>query len=189
MTIPFGVFRYFMKWLLSYLLVRWKRSSQLETYLDCICRRRSLCYCRKLAFVQLRLASSLIFRKLYELVRCVAPRKNLTSQESLVALARINGTKSFDKFQHEVCTLQKVKCLFSSENNKKAFWINVYNMLATHALIMKAIEGSNPFLSFFSRKEFFSESIYIINGENFSLEDIENGILRSVYSMTTPYSL
>lgn len=118
---------------------------------------------------------------MYELVRGVAPKKSLSSQESLAALARINGTKSFDKFQKEICVLQKVKCVFSSEGNKKAFWINVYNMLSTHALIMKAIAGINPFQTFFSRKEFFSDHIYIINGENFSLDDIENGILRSIF--------
>jgi hypothetical protein len=64
-------------------------------------------------------------------------------------------------------------------------------MLATHSLIVSAISIidnfhhnnvaiENPFTTFFSRKTFFSENLYIIGGEKYSLDDIENGILRSM---------
>lgn len=133
-----------------------------------------------------------LLAKLFELVRGVAlMKKNPTSEESMAALARVNDISAYIKFQKEICILQKVKPQFSSEAHKKAFWINVYNMLAVHSLIARAIEQyeratasgvpvtyESPYASFFSRKQFFSENVYIINGETFSLDDIESGILR-----------
>jgi len=121
-----------------------------------------------------------LLAKLLEMVRLVAPKKFLSQQETLACLEKVSTIKNFKKFQKEISVLQKIKCDFSSENKKKAFWINVYNMLATHSLITKAIAHVNPFATYYTRKDFFANMLYIIGGENFSLDDIETGILRKV---------
>ncbi len=56
---------------------------------------------------------------------------------------------------------------------KKAFWINVYNTIALHAIVHFHIK-----LTVWERPNFFLASEYNIGGYRFSLDDIEHGILR-----------
>ena len=60
-----------------------------------------------------------------------------------------------------------------TDAEKNAFWINVYNGLTNYWIIEKEIKRSmleRPFLAFFSKIN--------IGGHQFSLDDIEHGILR-----------
>jgi hypothetical protein len=60
-----------------------------------------------------------------------------------------------------------------TDNEKKAFWINVYNGLTNYWIIEKGIKRSmleRPLLVFFSKIN--------IGGYQYSLDDIEHGILR-----------
>ena len=62
----------------------------------------------------------------------------------------------------------------TSDDAKKAFWINLYNSLVLHAVVAKDVRGS-----VLSSKGFFDQSAYRVGGRCFTLEDIEHGILRS----------
>lgn len=60
-----------------------------------------------------------------------------------------------------------------SNDEKTAFWINLYNLLTIHAIIHFQIK-----LTVWERPHFFSSSEYNIGGYRFSLFDIMHGILR-----------
>ncbi|MCX7600628.1 MAG: DUF547 domain-containing protein [Meiothermus sp.] len=57
---------------------------------------------------------------------------------------------------------------------QRAFWINLYNVLVLHAVVVRGHPGQNPLrqLVFFLRK------VWVIGGHCWSLDDIEHGILR-----------
>lgn len=60
------------------------------------------------------------------------------------------------------------------EEEKKAFWLNIYNILIIHGVIELDIKGSvKEVFNFFSRVG------YMIGGLYFTPDDIEHGILRS----------
>ncbi len=54
-----------------------------------------------------------------------------------------------------------------------AFWINIYNLLVIHSVIEMGIRDSVTEVN-----GFFARSLYRIGGFDFSLDDIEHGILR-----------
>ncbi len=60
-----------------------------------------------------------------------------------------------------------------SEEEKKAFWINIYNLLVIHGVIALGIRDSVKEV-----KNFFRRIYYRIGGMPFNAEDIEHGILR-----------
>lgn len=57
---------------------------------------------------------------------------------------------------------------------RKAFWINVYNALIIHAVMVFDIQTSVK-----EHPGFFDRAAYVINGMRFSANDIEHGILRA----------
>jgi hypothetical protein len=63
-----------------------------------------------------------------------------------------------------------------SENQEKAFLINVYNIL-----IIKAVLNNYPLKSVMTLGGFFDKTIISISGENYSLNDIEKGLLFKNY--------
>ena len=62
---------------------------------------------------------------------------------------------------------------FFYREDKLAFFINIYNALVIHG----NIERGTP-TNTYQRYKFFSTVSYNIGGQNFTLNDIENGILR-----------
>ncbi|MDN5200779.1 DUF547 domain-containing protein [Fulvivirgaceae bacterium BMA10] len=92
------------------------------------------------------------------------------SQKFLLATKLRNSTKpfiealrgiQFDKLQNEL----------TSDKEKKAFWINIYNAFVQCFVI------NNP-ESYKDRKTFYRGKSIQIAGHQFSLDDIEHGILR-----------
>ena len=61
-----------------------------------------------------------------------------------------------------------------SEDERLAFWINLYNVLAIHGVLHLDIEQSVMEIP-----TFFGRVSYIVAGHRYSLDDIENGVLRS----------
>jgi hypothetical protein len=59
-----------------------------------------------------------------------------------------------------------------------SFWLNTYNMLCLHSIIRFAKDNVDPISSYANRRTFFNTYSYIINSKNFTLDDIEHGILR-----------
>ena len=58
-----------------------------------------------------------------------------------------------------------------------AFWINLYNALVIDAVIQEQVQDSVT-ESWLGILGFFQKAAYLINGERFSLTDIEHGVLR-----------
>lgn len=65
---------------------------------------------------------------------------------------------------------------------KLAFFINLYNMMAIHAILVWG-HPSGPM----ERRKLFGEFKYVIGGCTYSLSAIHNGILRS--NQRPPYNL
>lgn len=83
--------------------------------------------------------------------------------------------------------LQRVNLLELSENEKLAFFLNLYNAMVIHAVISVGCpEGV------IDRRSFFSDFQYVVGGHPYSLNSIKNGILRcnrrSPYSLVKPFS-
>ncbi len=66
--------------------------------------------------------------------------------------------------------------LFPTENDVLAFHINAYNALAMYGVIGEGIPVD--FDSFFKRLRFFKFRSVVIGGEETSLQDYENGVIR-----------
>jgi len=70
--------------------------------------------------------------------------------------------------------LQRVNIATLDHNGKLAFFINIYNALIIHGQVRRGIPPA-----FLARLRFFANTSYIIGGHAFSLDEIENGILRA----------
>ncbi|PFH31386.1 hypothetical protein BESB_028210 [Besnoitia besnoiti] len=105
----------------------------------------------------------------------------------LVNAAEVKSDPRYLEFQIAVCELQTVDLLsLKSETVKKTFLINIYNLLSRHALIEVGVPSDTM-----PRKNFFSSVSYCIGGYRFTLNELENGLLRcnrrSCYSLTKPF--
>ena len=78
------------------------------------------------------------------------------------------------KFEEEVCELQGVHMTKLDENARKASVINVYNLMIRYASVKVGVPASAS-----TRSVFFDEVYVNIEGADFSLNDLEHGILRA----------
>ena len=62
----------------------------------------------------------------------------------------------------------------ATRDERKAFWINIYNVLVIHGLVAYEVEKSVQEIH-----GTFERMAYVIGGLRYSLADIEHGILRS----------
>ena len=76
-------------------------------------------------------------------------------------------------FSGELAQLQPNVFDKLSPEARTAFWLNVYNLLAIHAVIAHGVTGS-----VLDKHGFFTTSQYQIGDYRLSLDDIEHGILR-----------
>jgi hypothetical protein len=94
------------------------------------------------------------------------------------------GTVDYDgiRSSHEYAEYRKlIACLrdfnldlLTHENEKKSFWINLYNTIIVDGIIALGIKNSVK-----ETYGFFKKICYIIGGQTFSPDDIEHGILRA----------
>lgn len=68
--------------------------------------------------------------------------------------------------------------VLNTQEEKLAFWINLYNLLTIDAVLQCKVKKSIT-EGWFGVISFFRRSAYLIGGQRFSLEDIEHGILRA----------
>lgn len=80
----------------------------------------------------------------------------------------------FQQYQSMTLQLQRVHIEAASCEEKLAFFINVYNALVIHANVVRG-----PPQNLWQRYKFFNTVKYIIGGHSYSLQDIENGVLRA----------
>lgn len=83
--------------------------------------------------------------------------------------------------------LQRVNLMTLSHDEKLAFFLNLHNAMAMHAVIRIGHPGG-----MIDRRPFFAEFMYVIGGHPYSLSSIKNGILRGnrrpPFSLIKPFS-
>jgi len=96
-----------------------------------------------------------------------------STTKGLVNYDAVSNHSNFKKFEEATCELQGVNLSALSVDARIAFCLNCYNMMVTHAFAKVGRPESN-----LKRDFFFSNISYNIGGLVFSLNDLENGILR-----------
>ncbi|XP_056018682.1 uncharacterized protein LOC125670590 isoform X2 [Ostrea edulis] len=86
----------------------------------------------------------------------------------------IAGSDEFKKYVRLTKELQRVNIADASMDEKVAFFINIYNALVIHANV-----SVGPPVNLWQRYKFFNTVRYIIGGHAYSLQDMENGVLRA----------
>ncbi|XP_063865444.1 uncharacterized protein LOC135103337 isoform X2 [Scylla paramamosain] len=99
---------------------------------------------------------------------------HISADGKVVNYLEMRNSEEFDNYVKMSKELQHVAVEKLSQDETKAFFINIYNALVIHAT---AVNG--PPSNWFSRLRFFDKTSYIIGGYTYSLNDIENGVLRA----------
>mmetsp|Transcript_30 Transcript_30/g.64 ORF Transcript_30/g.64 Transcript_30/m.64 type:complete len:548 (+) Transcript_30:186-1829(+) len=90
-------------------------------------------------------------------------------------------------FEEQVCELQKLCLPCMNEKVRRAFMINLYNLMTKHAYIKVGVPSTS-----LRRASFFGGLSYNIGGVILSFNDIEHGILRAnthpPYHLRKPFS-
>lgn len=87
---------------------------------------------------------------------------------------KLKLSQQFKEYEELTPQLQNVELDGLSENDKKAFFINLYNALTIHGLARQEILPD----SVLNIQQFWKKTSYNVAGHNYSLDDIEHGILR-----------
>lgn len=99
-----------------------------------------------------------------------------------VDYSSIRGSEEFARYKRIVEELQRVEILDMAREEKLAFFINLYNMMAIHAIL----EFGHP-AGPIERRKLFGDFKYVVGGSTYSLSAIQNGILRG--NQRPPYNL
>ncbi|PHT99244.1 hypothetical protein BC332_31851 [Capsicum chinense] len=94
----------------------------------------------------------------------------------------ISNSEEFRRYTNLVQDLHRVNILTLSAGEKLAFFLNLYNAMAIHAVIRVGHPGG-----MIDRRAFFSEFQYIVGGYSYSLSGIKDGILGS--NRRAPFAL
>ncbi|CAB1328818.1 unnamed protein product [Coregonus sp. 'balchen'] len=93
----------------------------------------------------------------------------------------------FERYCELAVQLQRVELLSLTREEKLAFFINTYNALVIHGNLRMGAPTN-----MWQRYKFFNYVSYLIGGEVFTLQDIENGVLRGnrkgVAQLLRPFS-
>lgn len=99
----------------------------------------------------------------------------------------MSANPAFERYCELAIQLQRVELLSLSREEKLAFFINIYNALVIHGYLRLGAPTN-----MWQRYRFFNYVSYLIGGEVFTLQDIENGILRGnrkgVAQLRRPFS-
>lgn len=94
----------------------------------------------------------------------------------------IHGSEEFARYLRTVEELQRVELQGMPKEEKLAFFINLYNMMAIHAILV----WGHP-AGALERRKLFGDFKYVVGGCTYSLSAIQNGILRG--NQRPPYNL
>ncbi|CAN6679164.1 unnamed protein product [Malus baccata var. baccata] len=94
----------------------------------------------------------------------------------------IHGSEEFARYLRIVEELQRVEVKDMKREERLAFFINLYNMMAIHAILV----WGHP-TGAIERKRLFGDFKYVVGGSTYSLSAIQNGILRG--NQRPPYNL
>ncbi|KAJ6234341.1 hypothetical protein M0813_04144 [Anaeramoeba flamelloides] len=93
-----------------------------------------------------------------------------------INLKNLNSTIPFQKFVGQTSQLKfiKIKDQLMNEKERLCFFLNVYNLLILHSFIANGLPHDHSSWNYQKRN-----SIYLISGNYYSLNDIFHGILRA----------
>ncbi|XP_065843089.1 uncharacterized protein [Oscarella lobularis] len=83
-------------------------------------------------------------------------------------------SSKFAAYVKATAQLQRVDVSRLNRSEKIAFFVNIYNALVIHANVSRG-----PPTNLWQRYKFFNYTSYVIGGYIYSLQDIENGVLRA----------
>ncbi|XP_010261167.1 PREDICTED: uncharacterized protein LOC104600058 [Nelumbo nucifera] len=100
----------------------------------------------------------------------------------------IHGSEEFARYLRVVEELQRVDLQDISREEKLAFFINLYNMMAIHAILLWGYP-----VGALGRRKMLGDFKYVVGGCTYSLSFIHNGILRGnqrpPYNLMKPFSV
>ncbi|KAL4501686.1 hypothetical protein ABPG72_018737 [Tetrahymena utriculariae] len=106
----------------------------------------------------------------------------LSDDGLLVDYQKISNSDTFNKqFINLICKLPFIntQILQNNEQAKVAFFLNLYNILNIHSIIEQQKSNQAYQMSAAERSDFYNKYKYNVAGQNYSLNDIEHGILRA----------
>uniref|UniRef100_H3AL83 Zgc:152951 n=1 Tax=Latimeria chalumnae TaxID=7897 RepID=H3AL83_LATCH len=113
--------------------------------------------------------------------------EHLSPDGKTVDYKAMENSQTFQEYCELATQLQRLELKSMTREEKLAFFINVYNALVIHGHIKMG-----PPKNLWQRYKFFNGVSYLIGGEVFTLQDIENGVLRGnrkgVGQLTKPFS-
>lgn len=100
----------------------------------------------------------------------------------------IGASEEFIRYLKVIEELHRIDLHDLTREEKLAFFINLYNMMAIHAIVLWGYPDGP-----LERRRFFGEFKYVIGGYSYSLSAIQNGVLRSnkrpPYNLIKPFGL
>lgn len=99
--------------------------------------------------------------------------RHITGDGMKVDYGGIKSDVEFAKYVMMSQSLQRIPLSTLTKPEKIALFINIYNSLVVHGIVT-----NGPPSNHYSRYRFFKTVSYVVGGCNYSLNDIENGILR-----------
>eukprot|EP00929_Paragymnodinium_shiwhaense_P107085 TRINITY_DN73100_c0_g1_i1.p1 TRINITY_DN73100_c0_g1~~TRINITY_DN73100_c0_g1_i1.p1 ORF type:complete len:506 (-),score=61.35 TRINITY_DN73100_c0_g1_i1:261-1778(-) len=105
-----------------------------------------------------------------------------TDSQGMVDYVAVAADPAFGDLELAVTELQSVEISTLPPPSRRAFVINLYNMIVPHAFAKVGIANKD-----LARVAFFDGVKYTLGGHVYSLNDLENGILRG--NRTAPYHL
>ncbi|XP_016341877.1 uncharacterized protein LOC107688668 [Sinocyclocheilus anshuiensis] len=112
---------------------------------------------------------------------------HLSEDGKTVDYKAMSRSLCFERYCDLAVHLQRVELLSLSREEKLAFFINIYNALVIHGNLRLGFPKN-----IWQRYRFFNYVSYFIGGEVFTLQDIENGVLRGnrkgVAQLMKPFS-
>ncbi|KAK2839632.1 hypothetical protein Q5P01_013372 [Channa striata] len=113
--------------------------------------------------------------------------EHLSADGKSVDYKGMSANPAFERYCELAIQLQRVELLSLSREEKLAFFINIYNALVIHGYLRLGAPTN-----MWQRYRFFNYVSYLIGGEVFTLQDIENGVLRGnrkgVAQLLRPFS-
>ncbi|XP_068488909.1 uncharacterized protein [Phaseolus vulgaris] len=99
----------------------------------------------------------------------------------------MHGSEEFARYLRIIEELQRGEVWHLSREEKLAFFINLYNMMTIHAILVWGHPSGTV-----ERRKLFGDFKYVIGGFTYSLSAIQSGILRAnqrqPYTFTKPFS-
>lgn len=86
---------------------------------------------------------------------------------------RFAGSAEYEALVAVAGSLAGFDCAALGVGRRLPFWLNAYNALALHAVVARRADAGVRAVG-----DFFSGSRYVVGGHEFSLDDIEHGLLR-----------